>query len=66
MARIAGPHDEAGASSAEYALLVAAIAAVIVLIVFAVGAFTGELFSDTCTAFDSEPTLTSVEDCPSS
>lgn len=42
-------HDEAGASSVEYGLLVFAIAALIVVIVFALGGVTTELFDDTCT-----------------
>lgn len=40
--------DESGASAVEYSLIVAAIAAIIVLIVFAVGEFTGGMFDDTC------------------
>lgn len=43
-----GDRDEGGASAVEYALLVAAIAAVIVLVVFAIGVFTKALFTDTC------------------
>lgn len=42
--------DEAGASAVEYALLVTAIAAVIVIIVFALGGFTKGAFSKTCNA----------------
>lgn len=41
-------NDEAGASAVEYGLLVAAIAAIIVLIVFAIGKFVKAGFSDTC------------------
>lgn len=37
-----------GASAVEYGLLVAAIAAVIVLIVFALGKVVQEAFQDTC------------------
>ncbi len=42
--------DEDGASAVEYGLLVAAIAALIVLIVFALGGIIKEVFTDTCTA----------------
>ena len=37
-----------GASAVEYGLLVAAIAAVIVLVVFALGKFVKAAFDDTC------------------
>ena len=40
--------DEDGASAVEYGLLVAAIAALIVIIVFALGGIVKETFSDTC------------------
>jgi pilus assembly protein Flp/PilA len=40
--------EETGASAVEYGLLVAAIAALIVLIVFALGGVIDEVFSDTC------------------
>ena len=52
--------DERGASAVEYGLLVAAIAAIIVVIVFAVGKFTGAAFSDTC----DEPRLWRVSPVP--
>ena len=41
--------NEDGASAVEYGLLVAAIAALIVLIVFALGGIVKETFTDTCT-----------------
>ena len=41
--------DEDGASAVEYGLLVAAIAALIVIIVFALGGIVKEVFTDTCT-----------------
>ena len=41
-----------GASAVEYGLLVAAIAAIIILVVFALGSFVKGAFKDTCTAFD--------------
>lgn len=40
--------DEDGASAVEYGLLVAAIAAVIVIIVFALGGLIKQAFSSTC------------------
>lgn len=46
------PNDE-GASAVEYGLLVAAIAAVIVLIVFALGGVVKSVFQDTCSKISS-------------
>lgn len=45
--------SEDGASAVEYGLLVAAIAAVIVIIVFALGGLIKNAFSTTCTAIAS-------------
>ena len=45
--------NEDGASAVEYGLLVAAIAAIIVLIVFAIGKFVKAGFSDTCSGLKS-------------
>lgn len=58
------PRDDSGASAVEYGLLVAAIAGVIVLIIFALGAFTGELFNDTCDSMDAASAIASATDCP--
>lgn len=44
--------NEEGASAVEYGLLVAAIAAIIILVVFALGTFVKGAFKDTCDAFD--------------
>lgn len=44
--------EEGGASAVEYGLLVAAIAAIIVLIVFAIGKFVKSGFKTTCTNMD--------------
>ena len=44
--------DDEGASAVEYGLLVAAIAAIIILVVFALGTFVKGAFKDTCKAFD--------------
>ena len=48
--------DETGASAVEYGLLVAAIAALIVLIVFALGGIVKEAFTDTCTSITTKGT----------
>ncbi len=48
--RLANRKDEKGASAVEYGLLVAAIAALIVIIVFALGGVVKEVFKDTCDA----------------
>ena len=44
--------DDEGASAVEYGLLVAAIAAIIILVVFALGSYVKGAFKDTCTAFN--------------
>ncbi|WP_370039774.1 Flp family type IVb pilin [Nocardioides sp.] len=41
--------DERGASAVEYGLLIAGIAALIVVVVFAFGGVVGDIFSDTST-----------------
>jgi pilus assembly protein Flp/PilA len=46
--------DEEGASAVEYGLLVAAIAAAIVLIVFLLGDVITEVFTTTCNTIDTE------------
>jgi pilus assembly protein Flp/PilA len=45
--------DEDGASAVEYGLLVAAIAAVIVIIVFALGGVIKSVFTKTCSTVSS-------------
>ena len=55
--------EEKGASAVEYGLLVAAIAAIIVLIVFAIGKFVQAGFSTTCDAMDKELTVSAAEGC---
>ena len=47
-----------GASAVEYALLVAAIAALIVIVVFAFGGLIKDIFSDTCTTIDTTTSST--------
>ncbi len=49
-----------GASAVEYGLLVAAIAAVIVVIVFALGGVIKEVFSDTCSTVKSGAATTAA------
>jgi pilus assembly protein Flp/PilA len=46
--RLVSRKDEKGASAVEYGLLVAAIAALIVVIVFALGGIVKSVFKDTC------------------
>ncbi len=48
--RLTRRDEETGASAVEYGLLVAAIAALIVLIVFALGGVVKEVFTDTCSS----------------
>ena len=50
---IIAKRDEDGASAVEYGLLVAAIAAVIVIIVFALGGLIKDAFKGTCDAVNS-------------
>jgi pilus assembly protein Flp/PilA len=64
MQRLVNRKDEKGASAVEYGLLVAAIAAVIVLIVFALGSLVKGAFSNTCTAIEDNSSLTTTTgDC---
>ena len=52
--RLANRRDnEAGASAVEYGLLVAAIAALIVIIVFALGGIVRDVFQGTCDEIES-------------
>lgn len=52
MQRITRAKTEDGASAVEYGLLVAAIAAIIVVIVFALGGLIKNAFSNTCTSIE--------------
>lgn len=49
---------ERGASAVEYGLLIAGIAMIIVLAIFALGPVTDELFTDTCDEFEAQSTVT--------
>ena len=56
--------EEKGASAVEYGLLVAAIAAIIVLIVFAIGKFVKQGFATTCDSMSQEVTVSGTQpDC---
>jgi pilus assembly protein Flp/PilA len=46
--------NELGASAVEYSLIVVAIAAVIVAVVFVIGGYVQGQFQDTCSAMDGE------------
>ncbi len=64
---VAAKKDD-GASAVEYGLLVAAIAALIVIIVFALGGLVRDVFSNTCEtiASNAAPGLSPSGDCSSS
>lgn len=49
--------EEDGASAVEYGLLVAGIAAVVLLLVFALGGFVKEMFQGTCDAINQANTV---------
>ena len=55
---------EKGASAVEYGLMVAAIAALIVGVVFALGGFVQGAFQKTCTSIRDQGGITSAPDCP--
>ena len=55
--------DEQGASAVEYGLLVALIAAIVVLAVFAMGTLVRNTFSDTCTSIEQNGNSTSDNGC---
>ena len=55
--------DEDGASAVEYGLLVAAIAAVIVIIVFLLGGLIKNAFSKTCGAISGGATAATTASC---
>jgi pilus assembly protein Flp/PilA len=58
--RLAARKDEKGASAVEYGLLVAAIAALIVIIVFALGGVVQEVFQKTCDEVQSGASTTAA------
>ena len=60
--RLANRKDEKGASAVEYGLLVAAIAALIVIIVFALGGVVKDVFPNTCATIQSKRRPSSERD----
>jgi pilus assembly protein Flp/PilA len=52
-----------GASAVEYGLLVAAIAALVVIIVFALGGLVRDVFTDTCKKIDDKSASADTADC---
>jgi pilus assembly protein Flp/PilA len=56
----AAKRDDEGASAVEYGLLVAAIAALIILVVFALGGWVKGAFKKTCDALASAPSASST------
>lgn len=61
--RAARSPKEEGASAVEYALLVAAIAALIIVVVFAFGGLVRSIFQNTCNDLKNNTTGTSSTDC---
>ncbi len=55
--------NEEGASAVEYGLLVALIAAVIVLAVFALGTLVTDTFKQTCSSVKSNASISTTADC---
>jgi pilus assembly protein Flp/PilA len=54
---------DTGASAVEYGLLVAAIAALVVIIVFALGGLVQKVFKDTCSEIEKGATRVSSSTC---
>ena len=57
---ITSKRDEDGASAVEYGLLIAAIAALIVIVVFALGGIVRDVFKNTCDDIDARATTTTT------
>jgi pilus assembly protein Flp/PilA len=55
--------NDDGATAVEYGLLVAAIAAVIVLVVFVLGKYVRSAFKDTCSSISTNGSLTESSAC---
>ena len=58
--RLVNRKDEQGASAVEYGLLVAAIAAIIVIIVFSLGGVVKDVFNKTCSSIQSKASTTTT------
>ena len=56
--------SETGASAVEYSFLVAAIAALLVVLLFSIGTFTGALFDDTCSSIAQGEYSATPTSCP--
>ena len=52
-----------GASAVEYGLLVATIADLVIIIVFALGGLVRDVFKDTCKQIDDKTTSAASDDC---
>jgi pilus assembly protein Flp/PilA len=61
---LARRREDQGASGVEYGLLVAAIAAVIVGLAFAIGVFVKNGFQDTCDELQANSTGPATQTCP--
>ena len=55
--------NDEGATAVEYGLLVAAIAAVIVLVVFVLGKYVKSAFHDTCSNISANASLSEKSSC---
>jgi len=60
--KLVAARREQGASAVEYGLMVAAIAAIIVGLVFAIGEIVQDGFKTTCTSLDDNSTI--AQTCP--
>jgi pilus assembly protein Flp/PilA len=54
----AAARNDEGASAVEYGLLVAAIAAVIIIVIFALGGVIKDVFKNTCSSIKASTTTT--------
>lgn len=61
--RLVNRKNEKGASAVEYGLLVAAIAALIVVIVFALGNVVQKVFSNTCSTIATQASTGNSASC---
>lgn len=65
IARLGKKTWDQGASAVEYGMLVAAIAAIIVAVVFGLGHLVGQAFHTTCSALNAQPAgLGDANSCP--
>jgi pilus assembly protein Flp/PilA len=55
--------NEKGASAVEYGLLVAAIAAIIIVLVFVIGKYVKGAFQQTCNGFEDNASVGVSESC---